>query len=184
MGATEQWIGLLLVGLAIGIISGMLGIGGGVLVIPALVFLFGFPHRKAVGTSLAMLLPPIGIFALLKYWHEDHNNVDFKAALLLAAGFAIGGYLGGAIANSRIVAENDRWLRILFALFLLYVAGNMLFRSENRVQAALKTAVIIVGYGIVYGGARLLARRLERRLDLPETYRARLSAPLEPDYEI
>ena len=109
MGTTEQWIALLLVGFAIGIISGMLGIGGGVLVIPALVFLFHFPHRKAVGTSLAMLLPPIGIFALLKYWHEDHNNVDFKAALLLAAGFAIGGYLGGAIANSRVVAENDRW---------------------------------------------------------------------------
>ena len=128
MGTTEQWIGLLLVGLAVGIISGMLGIGGGVLVIPALVFFFHFPHRKAVGTSLAMLLPPIGIFALLKYWHEDHNNVDFKAAL--------------------------------------------------------KTAVIIVGYGIIYGSARVLARKLERRLDLPETYRARLSAPLETDYEI
>jgi uncharacterized membrane protein YfcA len=184
MGAMEQWLVLLLLGLAIGIISGMLGIGGGILVIPALVFFFSFPHRKAVGTSLAMLLPPIGIFALLKYWHEDHNNVDFKAALLLAAGFAIGGYLGGAIANSRIVSENDRWLRILFALFLLYVAGNMLFRSENRVQAALKTAVLIVGYGIIYGGARLLARRLERRLELPEAYRARLAAPLEPDYEI
>jgi hypothetical protein len=60
----------------------------------------------------------------------------------------------------------------------------MLFRSENRVQAALKTAVIIAGYGIIYASARLLARRLERRLDLPESYRARLAAPLEPDYEI
>jgi len=122
--AAHQWIGLLLVGLAIGIISGMLGIGGGVLVIPALVFLFSFPHRKAVGTSLAMLLPPIGIFALLKYWHEDHNNVDFKAALLLAAGFAIGGYVGGGLAQLLGGAA----LRRVFALFLIVAALDLLRR--------------------------------------------------------
>jgi uncharacterized membrane protein YfcA len=182
MLGSQQWLGFVLVGVAVGIVSGMLGIGGGVLVIPALVFLFDFPQRKAVATSLAMLLPPIGIFALLKYWHENPANVDFKAALLLAAGFAVGAYVGGVIANSHWVSE--RGLRVLFAFFMLYVAGNMLFRSENRVQAALKTAVIIVGFGVVYVGARALARRIEARMDIPETYRARLGAPLAPDYEI
>src|SRR5437016_13327033 len=98
MGATEQWIGILLVGFAIGIISGMLGIGGGVLVIPALVFFFHFPHRKCVGTSLALLLPPVGVFALLKYWHEGHNNFDFKAALPLASVLPKRSHLRGAIA--------------------------------------------------------------------------------------
>src|SRR5689334_18824349 len=67
---------LLLIGLAIGTISGMVGIGGGVLVMPVLMFFFGFAQAKANGTSLAMLLPPIGIFAVLAYWRTD--NIDWR----------------------------------------------------------------------------------------------------------
>ena len=175
-----NWYGFVLVGLAVGAAGGMLGIGGGVLVIPALVFLFGFSQKLAVGTSLAMLLPPIGLFALMRYWPD---NVNVRAAALLAAGFAVGGYFGGWLANSTWVSE--RAIRVLFAVFLLYVAGNLLFRSENRVAAGLKTALVIAGYGVVYVGARVLARRIERRLDVPEVYRSKLaSAPLAPDYEI
>jgi hypothetical protein len=175
-----HWYAFAAVGLAVGFAGGMLGIGGGVLVIPALVFLFGFSQKLAVGTSLAMLLPPIGILALLRYWP---NNVNLWAAIFLAAGFAVGGYFGGWLANSHYVSE--RGLRIMFSIFLLYIAGNLLFRSENRVMAGLKTATVIVGYCLVYAGARLLARRIERRLDVPEVYRSRLAAaPLAPDYEI
>src|SRR3954449_532602 len=104
------WLCFVLVGLAVGSIAGMLGIGGGVLVIPALVFLFGFPQKLAVGTSLAMLLPPIGIFAVMRYWP---GNVNVTAAMLLAAGFAAGGYFGGWFANSPYVSE--RFLRVIFA---------------------------------------------------------------------
>src|SRR5439155_13259405 len=132
--------------------GGMLGLGGGLLVIPALVFLFAFPHKVAVGTSLAMLLPPIGIFALLPYWRGGHVNL--RAAMLLAAGFAVGGYFGGWFANTHYVSE--RYLRVMFAFFMLYVAGNMLFRSENRVRAGLKTAAIMIAFAAVYAGARLL----------------------------
>src|SRR2546430_8806169 len=101
-------------GLIVGIISGMLGIGGGVLIIPALVVLFRFPHERAVGTSLGMLLPPIGIFAFLEYWR--HGNVDLTAALLLAAGFAAGAYFGGMTVNARVV--HPETLRLLFAFLL------------------------------------------------------------------
>jgi len=177
---SNTWYLIALVGLAIGIIAGMLGIGGGVLVIPALVFLFGFKQRLAVGTSLAMLLPPIGIFALLPYWRS--GNVNLGAAGLLALGFAIGGWLGGWLANSGFLSE--RFLRVTFALFMLYVAGNMLFRSENRVMAALKTSLLMAGFVIVYAAARLIGRRLERQMNMTEEYRKRLSAPLAPDYEI
>jgi len=175
-----HWYAFVVVGLGVGLVGGMLGIGGGVLVIPALVFLFGFSQKLAVGTSLAMLLPPIGIFALVRYWPD---SVSVRAAMFLAAGFAVGGYFGGWLANSHFVSE--RGLRMLFAFFLLYVAGNLLFRSENRVLAGIKTAIIIVGYGVVYVGARVLARRIERRLDVGEVYRGKLAgAPLAPDYEI
>jgi uncharacterized membrane protein YfcA len=175
-----HWLLFVLVGLAVGSVGGMLGIGGGVLVIPALVFLFAFPQKLAVGTSLAMLLPPIGIFALMPYWRD--GNVNIRAAMLLAAGFAVGGYFGGWFANRHFVS--DRFLRVLFAFFMLYVAGNMLFRSEDRVRAGLKTVVIMVGFAIMYLGARMLGRRLETKLNLPEVYRSKLGAPLTPDYEI
>src|SRR4029434_2527315 len=89
---------LLIVRLVIVVAGGMLGIGGGVLVIAALVVIFKQPHETAVGTSLAMLLPPIGIFAFLEYYR--HGNVNVPMAALLAAGFAIGAYFGGRAVNS------------------------------------------------------------------------------------
>src|SRR3954469_11846471 len=134
MGVTAaNWHWFLLTGLVVGTLAGMLGIGGGVLVIPALVFLFGFSQKTAIGTSLAMLLPPIGIFAILGYWPD---SVNVRAAALLAGGFAVGGWVGGRLVQSGYVPE--RALRVLFAFFLLYLAGNLLFRSERRVAAALK----------------------------------------------
>src|SRR5439155_23743740 len=119
---------------------------------PALLSGSAFPHQVAAGTGLAMLLPPLGICALLPYWRG--GSVNLRAAMLLAAGFAIGGYVGGWFANTHYVSE--RFLRVMFAFFMLYVAGNMLFRSENRVRAGLKTAAIMIAFAAVYAGARLL----------------------------
>ena len=113
-------LGLLLLGSVIGIISGMLGIGGGILVIPALVFLFSFTHKQAVGTSLGMLLPPIGIFAFLQYYRAQQVNA--WAAVLLALGFAAGAWGGAWLVTSGRVPE--RVLRVGFAMFIIYVAGN------------------------------------------------------------
>src|SRR5205814_576173 len=80
-------LSLIVVGLSIGIISGMIGLGGGVMVIPALIYIYGFSQLKANGTSLAMLLPPIGILAVITY--DRAKNIDWKVAMLLAAGFMI-----------------------------------------------------------------------------------------------
>jgi uncharacterized membrane protein YfcA len=86
----------LAIGAFTGAVSGMFGIGGGVFVIPAMVYLFGFPQKMATGTSLAMLLPPIGFAAVLHYYKAGFVNVP--AAILLVAGFVVGSYLSAGHA--------------------------------------------------------------------------------------
>jgi uncharacterized membrane protein YfcA len=83
----------LLLGLLVGVLSGIVGIGGGILIIPALVYLFHMNQHKAQGTSLAALLAPIGALAFWEYYKA--GNVDLKAGLLIALGFLVGGYFGG-----------------------------------------------------------------------------------------
>lgn len=87
----------LLLGLAVGVISGIVGIGGGVMLIPVLVYFFHMSQHKAQGTSLAALLAPIGALAFWEYYKA--GNVDLKAGLLIALGFFIGGYFGGLWAQ-------------------------------------------------------------------------------------
>jgi uncharacterized membrane protein YfcA len=178
------YVWLLVIGCLIGVCSGMLGIGGGVLVIPALMFIFGFAQQTAVGTSLGMLLPPIGIFAFLHYYQS--KEVHLPAAGLLALGFAVGAYLGAVLVTKKIVPTGV--LRPLFAFFLLYVAGNMLFRSEGRVAAALytilKTAGLMIGFAASFVFLHALGKRWERKISMPEIYRERVEGPLAPDYEI
>src|SRR5471032_2749474 len=93
----EYDIILILVGLAAGISSGLFGIGGGVLIVPALVFLLKFPIHRAIGTSLAILLPPIGAAAVFAYYRA--GNVDTKAAAIIAVTVFIGAWLGAQMAE-------------------------------------------------------------------------------------
>ena len=88
---TLSTLGFLLIGAAVGAVSGMFGIGGGVFVIPAMVYFYGFNQKMATGTSLGMLLPPIGILAFWQYYKAD--LVDVPAVILLIAGFLAGSYL-------------------------------------------------------------------------------------------
>ena len=88
---------LILLGLVVGALAGLLGIGGAVFVIPALVYLFGWDQHLAQGTTLAMLVPPIGILAAWRYYQA--GNVDLKIAGILCIGFFVGGYFGGELAN-------------------------------------------------------------------------------------
>jgi uncharacterized membrane protein YfcA len=112
---------ILLVGLVVGMVSGVVGIGGGVLFIPALVWLLGMSQLKAQGTSLGALLAPVGIFAFWEYYRN--GNADLRVALLLAAGFLVGGYFG-AVAAQHIP---ELWLRRIFAVTLVAIGGRMWF---------------------------------------------------------
>jgi hypothetical protein len=87
----------MLLGLVVGVLSGIVGIGGGILIIPALVYLFHMNQHKAQGTSLTALLLPVGGLAFWEYYKA--GNVDIKAGLLIALGFFVGGYFGGLWAQ-------------------------------------------------------------------------------------
>ena len=112
-----SFLGFLLVGAFAGAVSGMFGIGGGVFVIPAMVYLFGFSQKMATGTSLGMLLPPIGILAFLQFYKT--GNVSVPAVLLLVAGFLAGSYLSAGYA----VALPDLLLKRLFGGVLIVMGA-------------------------------------------------------------
>lgn len=113
-------VGALALGVLIGGISGLIGIGGGAFLIPALVFFYGMSQKTAQGTSLATLLLPIGFFAFWCYYRDGH--VHFKLAMLIAAGFALGGWLGGMWAQHL----SELVLRRCFAGLLLLLAIKLL----------------------------------------------------------
>ncbi|HXX00075.1 MAG TPA: sulfite exporter TauE/SafE family protein [Candidatus Acidoferrales bacterium] len=110
-------VGVFAMSVFVGIASGLFGIGGGVLIVPLLVLLFGFEQHRAQGTSLIALVPPTGLFACLTYYHA--HQVDVKVAALLTPGFVLGGVLGGRLAT-RLAS---RTMRLVFAVFLLLVGA-------------------------------------------------------------
>src|SRR5947208_9208499 len=91
-------VGYIILGLLAGIFSGLIGVGGGVIVVPALVFFFQMTQQQAQGTTLALLVPPIGLLAAWTYWKEGF--VDIKVAALICLGFVLGGWLGAKVATS------------------------------------------------------------------------------------
>lgn len=113
---------MLAIGLFAGMASGLFGIGGGIIIVPALIYLAKFSQHAAIGTSLAILLPPIGLLAVLDYY--QHGNVDLKAALIVAAAFMVGGWLGAHLANHLI---SGHMLKLLFGVFVLGIGGYLVF---------------------------------------------------------
>jgi len=114
-------LGAAVLGVLIGVISGLVGIGGGALLIPALVMFYGMSQIKAQGTSLATMLLPIGIFAFWEYYKQ--GQVNLKLALIIAVGFAVGGWLGGAWAQHLPAVV----LKRTFAGLLVVIAAKMWF---------------------------------------------------------
>ena len=111
----------MLIGLAAGMLSGVAGVGGGVIVIPALVFFVGMSQFEAQGTSLGMMIPPIGILAAYNYYRDGFIN--WKYALILALFFVVGGWIGSKI----ILQIPQNLVKKGFAVFLILVALKMLF---------------------------------------------------------
>lgn len=112
---------LILIGLVAGILGGILGLGGGIIMIPAMVFLLGFSQQQAIGTSLAVMLPPIGVFAAYNYYKA--GQVNLKYALIIAAAFMLGSWLSSKFALT--IPENI--LKKLFSVLLIAVAIKMFF---------------------------------------------------------
>jgi uncharacterized membrane protein YfcA len=115
-----QTLALLALGLVAGIFSGMFGIGGGLIIVPALMFFFGMKDLDALGTSLAALIPPVGLLGAAQYYRTGH--MQMKYAALIAIGLFVGAYFGARI----IIGLPPTTIRRLYAGFLLVVAARML----------------------------------------------------------
>jgi|SRR5215467_11941441 len=123
---------ILLLGLGVGVLVGLLGIGGGVVLVPAMVYLLGMDQHMAQGTSLLILLPPIGILALREYWKQ--GQVDLRAGVLCALGMLLGAY-GGSLVALPLASRN---LKGMFGCFLVLCA-ILLWRKaqpESKPMAA------------------------------------------------
>ncbi|MGN6418981.1 MAG: TSUP family transporter [Pseudobacter sp.] len=122
--ATQQIITLVLIGLAAGILSGLIGVGGGVIMVPALAFFMHFSQHQAQGTSLGVLTLPVAALAFYKYYTECQKMgtpIDIAVILMLACGFAIGGYLGSSMA----VKIDKELLKKIFGTIMLYTAFKL-----------------------------------------------------------
>jgi uncharacterized membrane protein YfcA len=111
---------LIVVGLAAGMLSGMVGVGGGIIVVPALVIFLGFSQHEAQGTSLGLLLLPVGILAVINYYNKGY--IDFKVVAIMSVAFIIGGWLGSKLSLS---LPQDT-VKKIFAIVLFYTAFRML----------------------------------------------------------
>ncbi len=119
----KEYVGGLGLGLSAGVLSGLIGIGGGIIIVPALVYFFGMDQKTAQGTSLAVLLPPTGLLAFIRYYKAGH--VDIKIGILIVVGLLIGGWFGGGFAQ----ALPQMTVRRIFAVVLLLVAVKMWFQK-------------------------------------------------------
>ncbi len=108
-------------GLIAGVASGFLGIGGGIILIPVLGLIFGLTQHQAQGTTLALMIPPIGLLAALKYYHA--GNVNIKIAAFVCLGFFFGGYAGAALVQH----IPDTVLRRIFGFVMLFVSLRLIF---------------------------------------------------------
>jgi uncharacterized protein len=118
--SAESMMLLITVGLAAGILSGLVGVGGGIIIVPALVFFLGFTQMQAQGTSLGLLLLPVGIFAVINYYRAGH--IDLKVVGIMALAFVVGGWIGSKIA----LRIDQEVVKKIFAIVLFYSAFKLL----------------------------------------------------------
>jgi len=113
----------LLLGLIAGVFSGFLGIGGGTIIIPALVYIFGLTQHQAQGTTLAIMVPPIGLLAALRYYYN--GDVNIPIAVFVAIGFLVGGLIGASFVKP----IPDLILKKIFGIFLMLIKIKMILRK-------------------------------------------------------
>lgn len=124
--STSTIVILLLVGLAAGMLSGLVGVGGGLIIVPALVYFLAFGQKEAQGTSLGILLLPVGILGVWQYYKSGH--IDFKVVGMVSAGFIIGAFLGSKLA----IKIPDQTLKKAFACMMIVTACKMLLFDKKK----------------------------------------------------
>ena len=122
---------IIIVGVAAGMLGGLVGVGGGIIIVPALVYFLGMDQKSAQGTSLGLIMLPVGIFGVLQYYKQGH--VDFRIVGILAAGFLAGSYFGSKIALSL----PQETVKKIFAILMILIAIKILFFDSNK-----KTTVV------------------------------------------
>ncbi|MFM7106894.1 MAG: sulfite exporter TauE/SafE family protein [Flavobacteriales bacterium] len=123
---TYQIASLIVLGLAAGALSGFVGVGGGIIIVPALVYIFEMNQMQAQGVSLAVLLMPVGFLGVWNYYQA--GNVQFSIALVIALGFVFGSYFGSKIA----LQLPEYKIKFIFALVIIIVAIDMLWKSGHK----------------------------------------------------
>jgi hypothetical protein len=116
------------IGVVAGLLSGLFGIAGGIVIVPALIYLAGFDQHLATGTSLAILLPPVGIGAVVEY--SRRGAVDFRAAIIVAIALLLAGWAGSIVAN-KMSAQH---LRLAFGLFVIALGASVAFDAMRGLR--------------------------------------------------
>lgn len=122
----QQLLVLVLIGLCAGMLSGFVGVGGGLIIVPALIAFLHFNQMEAQGTSLTVLLLPVGILAVMNYYKQGHINIPY--ALIIGGGFVVGSYFGSKYA----LKLPEHKVKFVFGLFMLYVAVKMIWTSGSK----------------------------------------------------
>jgi uncharacterized protein len=125
-------LALLIIGFFSGMLSGLVGVGGGIIIVPCLIYFLALTQKQAQGTSLAVLTLPVVFLGMWQYY--KNGQIDFKIVVILAIGFVIGGYFGGKIANK----VSDELLKKIFGILLLFIAFKMLFLDSKKKPTATK----------------------------------------------
>ena len=120
---------LICIGLLAGVLSGFVGVGGGVIIVPALIYVLGFPQHLAQGTSLFILLLPVGILAVFNY--SQSGNINWKFGLIVAFSFVVGGFFGSKWAL-RIPPD---WVKLIFGLIMAYVSIQLIYTGFNSIMS-------------------------------------------------
>lgn len=118
---TKEFLILALIGLSAGILSGFFGLGGGIIIVPALVFFLKMNQHQAQGTSLAMLLPPIGFWGAWEYYQKGALNLNY--AVIIALFFTVGAWAGASLA----LKSNPKKIQLFFMLYLTLSAFKLIF---------------------------------------------------------
>ena len=139
---------LIVFGVVVGVFSGVMGLGGGSVMIPVMVLAFGMTQQQAHGTSLAVMIPPVALPAVIEYWR--HGNVDIKVAAWTALGVLLGSFFGALVANS-IPKE---LLKLVFGFLLIYVAGYTIFGKEHLARSVTLAAVLVLVAAMLFGATR------------------------------